>query len=617
MKSFHEQFRHCRSLSGLTQREVGRAINKSGSTINKLEAGGKVAVPDLTDTDLLIDLFRRKGVPEDELVKFKTSWEIAYGARRVSPTLDVSVVNVVGKVSEELIPQEQDALINDIKKISNLWLTFHRINEDFDSSELSFSETEEKLTEIIDDIENGLILKASALFRRGVQRRYQGKNRQAERDFLDALFIIEYIRNVDPRFHIQVRIETGDHYRRMEAKERLKAKKHYSKAREIYTTLNDEKGQSIINLREASLSLGAGNPREDLGLCKKSLDFSRRNGERGIERKALEYLAWAYSMLGHLDEALSMQQEACEITMDLGLHAKEVAKSLRYLGDFYQQCGLIEEAEKAYLDADMFIRKTREKIEDPGEEKEIILSGWVLLGLAGVYMKKPENRDDAYKCVNESLDIARELEDPVLIGLSYTKEGELYLEDERVNKAWKSFEDARYYFERSGISETGSQKNHNPYYISSLEMNLARLEFISKNNSEAREFLSSVIENAERFGFTEYLVRAKLFLAKINLFSPDHCLEEPHQLYTDAVIEAIPCGVYLLTNVLTAIKLDLFQLRKRDKDQALTLSNRILDNWPNELKSLIDDRTSDLIAKWFAELREERDRWMEQSAFAL
>ena len=126
-----------------------------------------------------------------------------------------------------------------------------------------------------------------------------------------------------------------------------------------------------------------------------------------------------------------------------------------------------------------------------------------------------------------------------------------------LESAHEKFEAAGSFFRKSGLSNIGDYDKCNPYYLSSLALTLAALNYKLGNYPQATQHLTEVDTIASEFGFCEHLVRSKLWKAKVlitqNLQKNQNKIVE---LYISALKEALPKGKYLLRNLLKVMAAD-------------------------------------------------------------
>lgn len=619
MNKFGKQLKFCRTKveEKIYQRDLAEIIHKDPSVISKLESQNpkvftEVAPLNFVELTAITKFFRDRNVPESEIENLKEIWkkEPGNGSRTTEFTdqLLISLQQLIGGFEHP----ESDAIREEISNIVYFWREYKRVTENFSSGKFEFWQAEAELNKLLDDstFRGGARLTARLLLHRGIYRGYQGRVGKAETDFRDALSSLESIGGSDPIIQANLWIELGDLYRRQDAKNWKQAIEFYEAAGKILEPFRGEVVNSIIKRKISSVYSYAGQPREALNASNESLKISRKSSDREAERKALEHKAWALSFLGNLDEAIELQLEAHAIGVQQNVHPKELAKSYRYLGDYYSHVGRYNEALLNYESAKSEITKTRKGMVDTGTEKEKVLRGWLLLGIGYAMMQLGGKKVEAQKILGESLDISIDLEDTVAIGLCHLRLGELYVIDDTLEKASRQFGLAKEAFKASGLTSMYDSEFTNPYHMTNYYLGMAEIKYKSYNKQEALEHVDEAKKMAQENGYAVQEIEAYLKLAKFSISNSSIDIEEFFLLYDSAVKKASNSSILLLPNVLRKIHFQIRMMGKNKPEHSNDLANKLLAEWKDYLSLKSKEKIEyQYLEKWLKLVEEDISRW--------
>ncbi|MBI5352167.1 MAG: hypothetical protein HZB50_05975 [Chloroflexi bacterium] len=611
MKSFGELLSECRSVAGMTQKEIGDILGKHHTLISKLEKGHQAAIPDSADINLLLSEFRGRGVSEEKLESLRESWRIATATGRTYLSIEDSLIQLILKTLEGLEDSDRIAMQKDLEMLLVLWRGFEQNRKAFIESAISFRAAESEYGRLLEKKREklGIHLEGRLRLNRGIQRRYMGNTNGSESDLLEAKDIAKQIGEEDPRFYAAALLELGDFYRRLDSNKWSDAKACYLEARNMLKAKEGDRAKATTEIRIASINLFAGLPLEALPLCEESLKYAEFRGDRNTERKALEHKAWGLSMLGHLDEGLNLQLQAYQIAKELDLHPKEMAKSCRYIGDFYLGLGMLEEAEHFYKLALDYVEETRKNMREVGEEKEKLIRVMVLYGLGGVYLKKLEKKRLVRSYLGESLEIALALGDAAACGLCFNRLGEFELVEGSTESARTNFNKAEAYFKKSGLTKIGTDQMCNPYYLSLLSLNRAELEYIEGRYDKSLQCLEITNHLAQEFGFTAQHIKADLWRAKLMLIGNKNESQQILELYYSLIIEVMNVGPHLVQYTLANTKSELISLHNTNEKLSSLLLNLILEEWPKRSLSKAQKKYENEMKNWYSLLKTSKDEW--------
>lgn len=600
VKSFGELFRECRKKSGLTQAEIGRALTKDATLISKIEHN-HTALPSPSDMSILRKTFQEKDVPLSLLDELQESWTLTTRTGTSSTNVDDSLIQLLLRTKEELEDGDRLAYTEDIRTRIFLWRTLREIQQGINNNEIPFRRGEKEYGVLIDRVqEPDYQLEPRARMSRATVRRYLANNEGAMKDLITALEIAEI--NGDLLLQAKLKIELGDYYRRSLVDEMPMVIKYYSDANDIYGELKID--NPIPKIKLASCYAISGDPKEALKYCDEGLKSARLNGDRNSERKGEEFKAWALSMLGQVGDALKTQQKAHALLKIVSVHPKEFAKSCSYLAGFYAMCGLQEEAETHYNEALNHMDEAWKKIREDREDRELFIRSWVLRGLGQLYSRNPEKRVTAQRLISESLEIAKEINDLIIMGQAHELQGRLDVFDGKYNAARKKLLSAKGFYERCGLTSIGEKERCNPYYLAGLKNSQTELEFAAGDLLKSQLFAEEAIQIAESQGFMGQLLTAQLWKALI-LLTATSDVENAVQLYSEIVTKAITIDIYQLRRCLRAVTMHIEQIRRKGNENlSHQLANIVRKDWSKQFR----------VSGTNAEMRTELDTWLKSIA---
>ena len=596
----------------ITLKDVASAINRDISYISKVE-NNKIK-PNFTrlETTKLAQLFRDNLVPGSKVEEFEQASQSArIGGNGKVADEESDVLQTIYSTLQEIDRDESEkrGYIKELETRNNVWHGVHQAIVDFDTGKHSFEETAQTL-ERLDKMERDSAnnIKARILLQSSRMLRYLAKAQLAETKLSEAIDLAR--EGGDEILRAESLKERGDLYRRSNQEKLDSALEDYQEAYAIYDRRKDDYGKTSLDIRIASVLLTAGNPRDALPKCERSLKNARIRRDDYLERKSLEYRAWAVSMLGDLDDAVDLQLEAHKIAIKTN-QPPELAKSFTYLAGFYHLCGKLDEAKNAFLNADDNIRKLLNKMRDSSQPQELFIRGSIYLGLGAVEIHKQNNLSLARKHLENSISIADQLHDQLNKGRALKLMGDLALIDDDKDEARKYFNGARSLFKKSGLERNDGYSRWNPYYLSSLELSCAELEYRVGNYEESLKLVGQIQKIALDFGFQEELVRSQLWEARL-LLAKDF---ESNQgriigLCSTAIETAIPKGRSLLKIALETINSILNIANEEDSKTTVQIAKTI-GNLKSEMVSLasFDDQEQASIENWIAELNTSTIEW--------
>lgn len=616
---FGEQLKKCRKLGKpkILQKELANIIHKDPSVISKLESrdpekSSKVAPLNIIEITAISNYLREREVPEEEITKLKeaakNNAQIGGNAKEYTDQLLLSIQQTL----DEFESPESAAIREELSNAIYFWREYKLVVEKFTSGKITFGQAEDKLTQILDDgsFRGGSRLKARILMYRGIYRGYQAKVSRAQNDFNEALSLLNQVSGSDPSIQSKLLIELGDLYRRQDSTKWNDALQYYESARGVLEPFRGEVANSIIERKIASVYLYAGQAKKALDACNRSLKIARKCSDREAERKALEHKAWALGFLGHLDEALDLQNEAHSLARKLNVHPKEFSKSYRYLGDYYALGGFYVEALSKYEDALKENDRILGEIHEGRFEKEIVLRGWILLGMGNVMIHLVDKKVDAQKVLNEALYISDDLEDKVADGLCRLRLGELYMYDEDLGFANKQFESAKKAFGISGLSKIGETRLANPYYYTVLYLDLAEMMLRQGKIQDSLSLAEEAQKLAVEYGYAHQKVESILMLAAITLNQQPKNIEGVEKYYNQAIDDTVKISTLLLNVVLNKI-LDQLKMHGRNHpEQSKIISTKIMNDWNNYFSVKSKERKEYyFLKKWIEIIEYEILRW--------
>lgn len=595
----------------ITLSDVASTINRDISYISKVE-NNKIK-PNFTrrETTKLAQLFRDNLVPESKVEEFEQAYQLArIGGNGKAADEESDVLQMIYSTLQEIDGDESKkrGYIKELETRNNVWHGVHQAIVNFDSGKHSFEETAatlERLDKMERDSANNI--KARILLQTSRMLRYLAKAQLAETKLSEAIELAK--ESGDEILRAESLKERGDLYRRSNQEKLNSALEDYQEAYAIYDKRKDDYGKTSLDIRIASVLLTAGNPRDALPRCERSLKNAHIRRDEYLERKSLEYKAWAISMLGNLDNAVDLQLEAHKITSKTN-QPPELAKSFTYLAGYYYLCGKLDEAKNTFLNADDNIKKLLNKMRDSSQQQdssqpqELFIRGSIYLGLGAVEIRKKNNLNLARKHLENSIAIADQIQDQLNKGRALKLMGDLALIDDNKDDAREYFDGARLLFMKSGLERKDSYSKWNPYYLSSLELSYAELEYGVGNYEESLKLAEQIQKIALDFGFQEQLVRSQLWEARLLLAKDsDSNQDRIIGLCSTAIENAVPKGRSILKIAFETINSILNIANEEDSKIAIQIAKAISNLKPDMISlASFDDQQQTSIENWVADL---------------
>jgi len=599
-------------LKKITLNDVASVINRDISYISKVENNKIKPNFNRMETAKLAQLFRDNLVPESNIEEFEQACQSArIGGKGKVADEESDVLQMIYSTLQEIDRNESEkrGYIKELEIRNNVWHGIHQAIVNFDSGKYTFNETAETL-ERLDKMESdsGNNIRARILLETSRMLRYLAKVELAETKLSQAVELAR--ESGDEILWAESLKERGDLYRRSNQDKLNSALDDYQKAYEIHEKRKDEYGKAFLEIRIASILLTAGNPRDALPKCERSLKYAQISRDEYLERKSLEYKAWALSMLGDLDTAVNLQLKAHMITVKTN-QPPELAKSLTYLAGFYFLCRKLDEAKTSFLNADENIKKLLSNMRDSGQAQELFIRGSIFLGLGSVEIQKQNNLNLARKYLENSIAMTDQLRDQLNKGRALKSLGDLALLDSDIEGARACFTGARSLFQKSGLERDDHYSKWNPYYLSSLNLSCAELEFKLGNHEESLGLAEQARKIAIDFGFEEQLLRSQLWEAKLILTKDS----EPNQdriieLCSTAIKNAIAKGYSLLKISFETTKTILNIANEKSTKIAIQIADALINLQPEMLAlASYDDQQRTSIENWTAFLRTSVIEW--------
>jgi len=172
-----------------------------------------------------------------------------------------------------------------------------------------------------------------------------------------------------------------------------------TKARDIYTTLNQNKGLSVALTNMANIYVSRGDLDEAMNLYQQSLVIFEGLGDLKNRSATLHYMAHLYVSRNDLDEAMNLYQEVIQTFGSIG-DVQGKAATLHDMAYIYVRRGNLDEAMNLYQQS----LKIKEEIGD------LLGISQTLHDLADIYISR-DNLDEAMNLYQRSLEIAEGLGD--------------------------------------------------------------------------------------------------------------------------------------------------------------------------------------------------------------
>lgn len=635
--TFGSYLRDCRERASMLQRELADLWTKSPALISKIENDRPdAAIPTEKDIERLgLHLLSTSegNVTEDDIAYLAELRKMALETRKtvrqradeykIDSYFIRRIDDVWGKIATS---SGQDALLEDIDLLVDLWSKYQNLLDTFMESRLTFRSAADNMEELIRKKDRQLARRLEIRLRleRGRFLRYMGDFVGSDRELKETLAIFDKrrlwdVEEVDLDIKGRAYIELGDLYRRQGVEKWGTAEEYYNEARELL--VNEGHGSPLdhprIERKLASLSLFGGRPEEVIEALEDCLVYVRNSMEHNenlrywspdAEVKTLQHLAWAYSMYDrHLDRALDYQRTALRQSGEFERPPKDMAKTHRFLGDIFLLCGQYTYAKEQYDKAMSMIDESRRRMLRREEETEKLISGMVKLGLGTVEMRDPGSRGIAREYLIDSLYIHEDLQEAFAIGLSHLRLGELHLLNGEPDPAQDQFNSAEVFFRKAGNTEVEiatEKRTGNPYYMAALELCRGELELHFGSCAKSRTHIDAAKTWSQWRGkgeisFLGHYTSALLLQARVELSIRNPNFDKSADLCCEAVVKCVDQeSSCLLENVLRGIKEIYSSMRKRhnfegasrllnailQREDRLPLSEKVIEDWVNELR---------------------------------
>lgn len=594
--------------SKIAQKQIADILQKDISYISKVEKGEIEPNLSGTETEKLAQLFRANKVSDDKIQEFIQACESARITGGIIPDKDSDVLKIIYNTLQELDEAEKQAYRKELRDRNDVWHGFHQTIIKFQNNQISFDEAEESFQRLEKIEENSIRnVKARLQLENSRVLRYQGKIKPAITKFSHALELAE--KAGDEILLADALKERGDFFRRSKQESLQTALEDYERIYKIYENRYNEVGKANAQIRIASILLTSGllkhKNHDAIKLCDESLKFAQIRRDYYLERKSLEYKAWALSMQGYLDKSVSLQLAAHEIVVKADREPKELAKSATYLAGFYLGCELLVEAERWYKEADEYIKEMFSNIGEASEEKEIFIRALIYLGLGTIKMQRPSERIEARSYLEKSLDFADQSNDSLTLGRALRQLGRLDMIEGELSLAREKFETAKSAFKKYGLDSLG-----NPYYLSGLGFSFVELEYRSKNYPAAEEYINEIKALASKFNFQEYSVRSQLWRAFLLAIEDLKTNENKVvDICFSALKDAAETDINVFRNSLNAITSDIEKLYKEEMQvEIISFAKKIIKQAPEKLIMKYKPQAK-LLEDWIEYLQSRVSEW--------
>jgi hypothetical protein len=611
MPTIGELLKQCRKASKLRKlnlKDITEVTGRDTGYLSKVENGLKVITFSRSEVVKLAQLFRDNLVPDILVEEFET---VAQTARIVSGQVsgeESDVSQMVYETLQELNELEKIGYKKELEVRNYVWHGLHLAIQELDQQGFQLTlqnlqRLEKMEKESTNNIQARLQLMTSRMLR------YVGQVKPAETKLNKAVELASD--SGDEILVTQTLKERGDFHRRHNQKHLNMSLADYQNAFDIFEKRKDEDRKASQKLRMASIYLTAGLPQKARPICEEVLKYAEIRRKDYLHRKGLEYKAWAMAMLGNLDLAVELQLEAHKFAIRTK-EPQEIAKSLTYLGGLYLLCGLVSEAEQAYNDADDHVDTMLNDMKESNDAQELFIRCSTLLGLGDVKRRQTGAGTLARQYLDESLQIAQQLNDQVHTGRSLQLLGELDLKEGALESAQLRFRAARSLFETSGLPEDEQDYQPNPYYISSLELSCAKLALTLENFSDAKSHLEQAKKISGKFGFeelffTSQLLEARLLIAKDEYFDQQELVNLVHS----PIKGALRKGPYLLKVIIGDIDRVLDLAHERNAGLAVETLNILLEQEKQIWSSVktVGEKQQNTLDNFFRRLRKHFSDW--------
>lgn len=605
--------------------DLAEATNLNAGTISRMERRGSVtALRDPNVREQMLELFTRRHVPRSLIADLERVLELTLLTGGTTVDEDAELVGSIFRQLKKFNPPTKEAYKAELRSRKGVWEGYHFANEDFspEGTGADFEDTLRSLSELANlakvsttNYDSRLALLTGSL------HRYLANLPQAQKHLTEAIDLAR--RSGDQSLLADALTERGDYYRRSNRGQLPAAFEDYKNAREISLAQKNPEATAFNELRLASVGLTSGLAEiklSDIGktaleLSDASLAYAIRNRRRQLERKSLEYKAWAFAIGGRPDKAVELQLDADGIARGLGVHKKELAKSITYLGGFYAMVDNVEAASQCFRDANSYVDDVVKEMRKPSDEvhvSEIILRGYIYLGLGSMEAKGTIHRSEREANLVQSLNISERLNDALASGRALQYLGESHLAAGNGRQAREQLRAAQFCYRDAGLQGLPIVGAGNPYYLASIILDFARLEYEDSKHPQAIELLDQASKIASEFKYREILLRAYLWKVLVLATQPEK-QEEKQQIagILDNIIQQWePTYDYLVRVFIDTMKHNFESLNKSNREAASKLATIVLAQLNKQMRSpKFPNWAKDDLTHFLAWLKERQQGW--------
>jgi tetratricopeptide (TPR) repeat protein len=504
-------FRTLRQRVGLNQIGLGSEIGADRSMISKWENPHTGNLPSPPYFEKSCVVLRESGIQEDDLRKLEGLWSQARGelrGGRISSQEPLS--QEVGEMLTEwdLSPMDRRGFEYELRTILDNWKDYQLAVSELRVGMHDFAR--EKFENLLERLNDQKIsqpqLRMRILLALGIVRRILGEEQGAlDAQLQQALTIARELGEAGLERNAHILATIGDINRRLG---RLAiATDMYRQAGTIYNRIIDNERESNLGIAIIERKLGGnllyqGRASSALPHLRKSMTIFEKYGERTSQIKTEQHVAWAKALLGNFEEALQTHERLLGELGAGSIPLVEYSKAKRFAADVLRMCGRLREAREMYEDA------LRDLIAyaDRSDDEEFLVRGPILTGL-GQTIRRQGDWHRAENTLLQSEQVNKR--DPFHLGRTLIALGRLYGDLGKFGEADSRFETAEAIFTRLD----------NQYYLYSIKLNRADLDFSRENFADVIKSTGEIISSTQQGAdHRNHLFRALLLRGKAAIY---------------------------------------------------------------------------------------------------
>ena len=508
---FAQLLRECLKRAELKQIDLAGEIDMSRSIISRTADPDLIYLASYENFQRIVEALKeRPGNSQIQLEELEQAYFSALNPKKeISSGVPPHLIN---RLSQSLSrwpaeTEEGGGIIKDIETTLSLWTLYDYAKNELDNGDPF--RAKHSLVDILSQSGDRILLTVLALQDLAVCQRALNEGMETVLGNLNKALRMakRHLQEIPSSTIGDLHTTKGDIHRR-NGELRL-SMNEYALASSFYAKIPDinERMKTLarIDRKMAGLNLYMGKPKVAEVLLYPSMRRSKKSNDISGIKKAQQHLAWARALQGYYDEALSIHKEhnsGFQVTTQRDY--LELAKSQSYYGEILRMCGNYQEAQKIFQ---FSLDNLSNYAETILEEKESLIKGPIYVGL-GQTLIALKRSEEANKILTDSLVINKYA--PYFLARTHIALGKLNMLVDSV-KAATHFQAADNLFSDLG----------NDYYVATILINRAQLEFYEKRYDEAHKWAREALKySKENEGYTVHEIRANLWLGLIELAHP-------------------------------------------------------------------------------------------------